>query len=89
MNSDDKVLYDKGFKKATSAAGKTETVILKGESHKIITTPTLLSSASKEHDPSDGSTAIYSDDKMTIGDMAIRIVTIKKLGLMRCPAQLH
>ena len=67
LDSDDKVLYDKGFKKATAALWGTEKVVLKGESHKIITTPTLLSSASREHDPSVGSTAVYSNDKMTIG----------------------
>ena len=69
LNNHDKVLYDRGFKRATSALGKTETVILKGESHKIITTPTLLSSASREHDPSVGSIAVYSNDKMTIRTM--------------------
>ena len=41
LNNDDKILYDRGFKKATSALGKTETVVLKGESHKIVTAPTL------------------------------------------------
>ena len=66
LNNDDKILYDRGFKRATSALGKTETVILKGESHKIITTAILLSSASREHDPSVGSIAVYSNDKMTI-----------------------
>ena len=60
--SDDKVLFDGGFKKATAALGRTETVVLKGKSHKIITT-----SASKEHDPSESTTAIYSTNKVTIG----------------------
>ena len=67
LTSDDKVLFDGGFKKATAALGRTETVVLEGESHKILTAPTLMTSASKDHDPSENTTAIYSTDKVIIG----------------------
>ena len=89
LTSDDKVLYDRDFKKATAALGRTETVVLKGESHEIITTPTLLTSASKEHDPSENTIAIYSTIKVTIGGHDHTDCEIKKLWLMRYPAQLH
>ena len=57
------------LKKATAVLGRTDTVVLKRESHEIITTPTLLTSASKEHDPSENTTAIYSTNKITIGGL--------------------
>ena len=66
LNNDDKILYDRGFKKATLALRKTETVVLKGESHKIVTAPTLLASASTKHNQSVDSIALYLDEKITM-----------------------
>ena len=67
LTSDDKVLFDGGFKKATAALGRHETVVLEGESHEILTAPNLKTSASKNHNQSEITTAIYSTNKVTIG----------------------
>ena len=69
LTSDDKVLFDGGFRRATAALGRHETVVLDRTSHEILTAPNLMTSASKNHNQSEITTAIYSTNKIAIGGL--------------------
>ena len=91
MTSDDKVLFDGGFNKATAAIGRHETVVLEGESHEILTAPNLMTSASKDHDPSEITTAINSTNKVTIWgqDHKKLFVIVPHSGLTRTALEME